>query len=160
REKGDKNAPPPPKDAKDAGPEGNITVETIHATDTRDEVVLTSEAEGLDARGCDFFHDAVKGVTVLKAVNGTTVKRRESTIHARQLTLRKRPAPKPEKGQPPPRDSFDVDAKGPGRLEFFDPKDGRRMKSRWANLLTVRRDGEEDLITLQGDAEFHDLQGD
>src|SRR5262249_454026 len=115
REKGDKDAPPP---ARDAGPEGNITVETIHATDTRDEVVLTSEAEGLDARGCDFFHDAVKGVTVLKAVNGTSVKRRDSQIFARQLILRKRPAPKPVPGQPPPRDSFDVDAAGPGRLQF------------------------------------------
>ncbi len=134
-------------------------VETIHATGPDGEVVMTSQAENLDARGADFFHDVAKGITVLKGPSGIIINRSGSVLTGKDLELCKRPTPAPVAGQPPPREAFDVKSNGPGRLEFKDPKDGRLMKARWANSLTVVREGEEDLITLQGDAEFNDVAG-
>jgi lipopolysaccharide export system protein LptA len=136
-----------------------VQAESIRATGPDGEVVLTSNAEKLDARGADFFHDVEKGLTILKGPSGVIVNRAGSSLTGKDLEMARRPMGKPAPGQPPPREAYDVRSKGPGRLEFKDPKDGRVMKARWANLMTVARDGPEDLITLLGDAELNDLAG-
>ncbi|MFQ3592373.1 MAG: hypothetical protein SNJ82_04175, partial [Gemmataceae bacterium] len=131
-----------------------VRVETVHATGPDGEVILTSSSEKLTARGGDFFHDVLKGRTVLTGKSGAQVQREESEIQAIELVMQKRPAP--PNAPLGARDGYDVTAKGPGRLHFRDPKEKRTLHAFWSSMLTLTRDKEEDLITLLGDARFLD----
>jgi len=134
-----------------------VRVETVHATGPDGQVILTSSAEKLIARGGDFFHDVIKGRTVLRSKTAVHVQREDSEIHASELIMQKRPSVpnSPTNG----REGYDVAAKGPGRLLFRDGKENRTLHAFWSNSLTLTRDKEEDLITLLGDARFLDESG-
>jgi lipopolysaccharide export system protein LptA len=135
-----------------------VRVETVHATGPDGEVVLTSSAEKLVARGADFFHDALKGRTVLAGKSGAHIQREESEIQAVELVLQKRP-PEARPAAVPGKEGYDVFAKGPGRLHFRDSKENRTLHAFWSNTLSLTRDKDEELVTLIGDARFLDESG-
>ncbi|MGL4554854.1 MAG: hypothetical protein ACRC33_27115, partial [Gemmataceae bacterium] len=151
----DGKAPPP----KDGAAGEAVRAETIHATGPDGEVVLTSDAEKLVARGGDFFHDTGKGLTVLKGKTGAQVQKDDSEIWAKEIQIQKRPPAAPGKPGQPAKDSYDVRADGPGRLHFRDVKEKRTLHAFWEKTLTLTRDKQEDVVTLVGDARFVDEAG-
>ncbi len=131
----DSGAKPPAgaKEPKEEKAGEGIEVETVHATGTGKNVVLTSDAERLEAHGCDFFHDASKGVTLLKGDPEVDVLKEDSEIHARELHIQdvKPLGPLPSSispvqntgsGQPAPKPRQDIHAKGPGWIRMVDNK--------------------------------------
>jgi lipopolysaccharide export system protein LptA len=131
----------------------NVEIETVHATSPTREVVLTSDTEKLIARGNDFFHDAIKGLTIMKGEPEVDVEKDSSRIFARELHLQdvKPPA---EPGKPAPKPYQHVIAHGPGRIHMVDKAGKKTNHAYWDKLLVSTKDNGEDLLTLTGNARF------
>ncbi|MFO0879540.1 MAG: LptA/OstA family protein [Gemmataceae bacterium] len=151
---------PAPKKNKEAGPTEGLAIQTVHATaPVGKSVVLVSNADHLSARGLDFFHDTEKELTILKG--GVEVEKEESKLNARVVQIQNvRPAPttplKP--GQPAPKAHQHITAEGPGDILFIDRKENKTLRASWQKQLTSTRDGNQDLLTLTGQARFIDEQ--
>jgi lipopolysaccharide export system protein LptA len=155
-----RDSPPPGQAARPAGvdaPDQSLEIETVYATGRGQEVLLISDAEHLEAHGADFFHDAVKKITVLKGQPEITVFKDGTLLHAREMTMHEVKAP-PQRGHPP--EMFqEVLALGPGSIHMG-AKDKERKKhtthAYWRDVLTSTRDGPDDKLILKGNARFVD----
>jgi hypothetical protein len=136
-----------------AGGDDKLEIETAHATGK--EVLLTSDPEHLIAHGNDFYHDAVRKLTILKGDPEVEVDRDETIIHARALHLQDVP------GLPGSPGRQDVLAYGPGQIDLADKKTHKKnTHAFWKDRLTSTRDGTFDLLVLTGEARFlDDAQG-
>lgn len=135
-----------------------IDVQSVRATAPGRNVVLTSDAEGLEVTGSELYHDARAGRTEVKCAEGLHVHRRDSDIHARELEIQDiKPPAIP--GQPPPRPYQNIRAVGPGKITVFDAREKKTVRAEWQKLLTSAREGSQDVLTLTGAAEFHDPSG-
>ncbi|MFM7151593.1 MAG: hypothetical protein ACKO23_17345, partial [Gemmataceae bacterium] len=154
-------APPPKKGASSESSMEAVEIETVRASAPAGKsVVLISNADRLSARGQDFFHDTVKQVTILQGAP-VEVEKDDSRMLAREVRLRnvQPPSPTPPKpGQPPVKAYQHVVAQGPGEIFLVDRKENKNLRAFWDKELTSTRDGNQDLLTLVGQARFVDEQ--
>jgi lipopolysaccharide export system protein LptA len=145
-------------------------IEEIHATGPQGTVVLTSDAEKLDATCNDLFHHAVKGLTILKDPREVIVHKEDNDIHARELHIQEvKPPVVP--GEPEPKPYQNIDARGPGHIRVVSkeqpptdssatrpdgPRTPKVQHAYWQDLLTFSKDGGLDLLVLNGKARFID----
>ena len=125
---------------------------------TGPEVVLTSDAEKLEARGEDFTYEATIARTTLKGAKGMTANLDGNILRARELEVWQT-----KKGQAKPQGGGieKMVAYGPGDITLHEKIPGKRpAMARWNEKLTSERDGKSDLLTLTGNAAFRDEQGD
>lgn len=125
---------------------------------TGPEVVLTSDAEKLEARGEDFTYEATIARTTLKGAKGMTANLDGNLLKARALEVWQT-----KKGQAKPQGGGieKMVAYGPGEITLHEKVPGKRpAMARWNEKLTSERDGKSDLLTLTGNAAFRDEQGD
>jgi hypothetical protein len=135
-----KNAASPPAAAADRS-EG-LDIETARATGR--EVLLTSDAEVLEARGTDFFYDKKTHLSTLKGAPMWALKE-GNEIEAPELQLLD------QKG------AQQATALGEGHLSILDKKTGQRpIRASWKKKLIYAKEGGQDLLTLVGDAVFVD----
>jgi hypothetical protein len=141
------------------GPDQSLEIETVHAIDRRKDLVLTSDAEKLDAYGTDFFYDASKKLTLLRGSPEIKVVRDGTILHAREMQMQDVKAP-PRPGQPP--EVFQqVIAPGPGSIHLTSKgKDKSTTHAYWTDRLISTRDGPNDLLILIGNARFVDEEHD
>lgn len=132
--------------------------EIDRARATGPEVVLTSDAEKLEARGEDFTYEATIARTTLKGARGMTANLDGNLLKARALEVWQA-----KKGQAKPQGGGieKMVAHGPGEITLHEKIPGKRpAMARWNERLTSERDGKSDLLTLTGNAAFRDEQGD
>ncbi len=163
---------PAPAENKEDG-EG-AEIESIHATGSQGTVVLTSDAEKLDATCSDLYHNAIKGLTILKDGREVVVHKEDNDIYARELQIQDVKPPQVP-GQPEPKPYQNVNAKGPGHIRTVSkdqppagtsaaakpdaPKTPPRVQhAEWKDLLTFSKDNGLDLLVLNGKARFIDEQ--
>jgi hypothetical protein len=128
--------------ARDVDREG-LSMETVHATGK--EVVLTSDAEVLEAHGTDLFYDKNKSLTILKGQPRMWALKEGNEIEAPELQLLD------VKG------AQKATALGEGSIRMLDKKTGNRsQEARWQKKLEYGKDGAYDLLHLTGDATFVD----
>jgi lipopolysaccharide export system protein LptA len=126
----------------DAGAEG-LSMETVHATGK--EVVLTSDAEVLEAHGNDLFYDKNAHLSILKGQPYMWALKEGNEIEAPELHLLD------TKG------AQKATALGAGIIRMLDKKTGERsQEARWQKKLEYGKDGAYDLLYLTGDATFLD----
>jgi hypothetical protein len=160
--------------AKDEKPEGEgAEIESIEATGPQGTVVLTSDAEKLDATCNYLFHHTIKGLTILQDPKEVIVHKEDNDIHARELHIQDvKPPVVP--GQPEPKPYQNIDAKGPGHIRMVSkehppagdspkpkadaPKGPHVQHAYWEDLLTFSKDNGLDLLVLNGKAQFIDEQ--
>jgi lipopolysaccharide export system protein LptA len=137
-----KSAPAPPS-AADTGSSDGLDIETARATGK--EVILTSDAEVLEAHGTDFSYDRRTQLSILKGSPRMWALKEGNEIHAHELQMIN-----VKGGQ-------QATALGEGFLRALDKKTGKRtMQARWKKKLIYGKDGTYDLLTLYGDASFDD----
>lgn len=120
-----------------------LDIETVHATGK--EVILTSDAEMLEAHGIDFFHDKKAHLSILKGQPKMWALDQGNEIEAPELQLTD------VKG------AQRATALGEGHIRMLDKKTGDRpLEARWKNKLVYAKDGPHDLLSLTGDASFVD----
>jgi lipopolysaccharide export system protein LptA len=131
-----------PQPTPDERPDG-LDIESARATGK--EVVLTSDAEVLEARGNDFYYDRRTHLSTLKGSPRMWALKEGNEIEAPELQL------------------FDVKggqqatAVGEGHIRMLDKAKGTRpLEARWKEKLIYAKDGPHDLLTLKGDATFLD----
>jgi lipopolysaccharide export system protein LptA len=146
-------------------------IETAHAISHGKgrHVVLTSDEHELTAYGNDFFYDARTQTTTLKGCPELEVHGKDTTIFATELVIQevkpvvRAPAAgtktaKPQAPAPAAKGYQKIWARGPGRIFMVNKAEKRTMKAYWTKMLTSDRDGNQDLLTLTGDASFVDEQ--
>lgn len=132
----------PAKPAADEGGYG-LQIETARATGK--EVVLTSDAEFLEAHGSELFHDARTKQTTLRGDPEMWLLKEGNEIHAREMEM------VDQKGVQ------QITGRGAGRIHLLDKKTGKRnFHARWKEKFQSGKDGSFDLLTLVGDAAFVD----
>ncbi len=146
-----------------AGQADGADIETAHAVSRGPgrHVILTSDAEEVTATGNDFFYDARTRTTTLKGTPEAEVLYKDDTrLYATELIIQDaRPAgPTPGPDQPAGRAYQKMWARGPGRIYMTSKAEKRTTQARWKTLLTSDKDGNQDLLTLTGDAYFLDEQ--
>jgi lipopolysaccharide export system protein LptA len=120
-----------------------LDVETAQATGK--EVVLTSDAELLEAHGNDFFYDKTKQLSILKGSPRMWALKEGNEIEAPELELHQ------QKG------AEQAVALGAGHIKMLDKKTGKRpLEARWKDRLIYAKEAEQDVLTLRGDAIFLD----
>jgi len=130
--------------ATDGRPEG-LEIETAHATGK--EVILTSDAEMLDAHGNDFFYDKRTLLSTLKGEPQMWALKEGNEIHAPELQLLD------QKG------AQQATALGAGYVRMLDKEKGSRtLEAHWKDKLVYGKDGVHDLLILYGDAAFVDKE--
>ncbi len=150
----------PPSRAVSEEPDAGLEVETAHATARGKEVVLTSDSEKLWARGNDFFHDAIKKVTILKGEAGVTVDRDQSILRAREVQIQDVKAP-PRPGVPPGATFQHIIALGPGTIDMLNKSTEKQSThAYWTQRLISTKDNGNDLLILVGNARFVDEEHD
>jgi len=133
-----------PKGQPDAESEG-LDIENAHATGQ--EVVLTSDAEVLEARGDDFFYDKIKNLTTLRGTPRMWALKEGNEIEAPELQLLNL------KG------NQQATALGEGVIRMLDKATGKRtLAARWKQRLVYAKDGANDMLTLIGNAAFVDTE--
>jgi lipopolysaccharide export system protein LptA len=131
-----------PKAAADNPSEG---LELENARATGGEVVLTSDAEVLEAHGTDFFYDKLKGLSTLKGQPRMWALKEGNEIQAPELQLLD------QKG------AQQATALGEGLILMLDKTTGKRpLEARWKQRLLYSKDGAQDVLTLIGGAAFVD----
>jgi hypothetical protein len=175
---GSKQEPAKPGEHNESG----LDIETAHATSRRDQnVVLTSDAENLSARGNDFTYDAAKKLTILKSASEVEVNRGTSTmlarevriqdkpldpplagqLEARQVRIEPKPATQPASAKVPPKMYQEITARGPGVIHMSEKGSERKtMHAYWQEWLVSTKDGGNDLLTLTGAARMVDEKED
>jgi hypothetical protein len=122
-----------------------LDVETARATGK--EVVLTSDAEFLEAHGTDFFYDKRTRQSILKGSPRMWALKEGNEIHANELQLLH------------VNGSQQATALGEGFLSTLDKQKGTRtLEARWKKKLIYGKDGPYDLLTLYGDAAFDEKE--
>jgi lipopolysaccharide export system protein LptA len=120
-----------------------LDIETVRATGK--DVILTSDAELLEAHGNDFFHDKKTHLSVLKGQPQMWALKEGNEIEAPELQLLD------VKG------AQQATALGAGHIRMLDKKTGERpLEAHWKNKLVYAKDGPHDLLTLTGNASFVD----
>jgi hypothetical protein len=120
-----------------------LDLETVHATGK--EVILTSDAEMLEAHGNDFFHDKRAHLSILKGTPRMWALKEGNEIEAPELQLTD------VKG------AQHATALGEGHIRMLDKKTGERpLEAQWTKKLDFAKDGRFDLLALTGDASFVD----
>jgi lipopolysaccharide export system protein LptA len=128
--------------ATDSRGEG-LDIETVHATGK--EVILTSDAELLEAHGTDFFHDKRTRLSILKGQPKMWALKEGNEIEAPELQLTD------GKG------TQQATALGEGHIRMLDKKTGDRpLEAHWKQKLIYAKDGPHDLLSLMGSASFVD----
>src|SRR5262249_53247332 len=135
-----------------------VDLQAVHAVAPGKGVVLTSDTDHLTAVGSDFFHDAIKQLTLLKG-QPVEVEKDGSIMHAREVRIQGvKPAQPAKPGQPEPKGLQELTALGPGDVHFVDKKEGKTLRANWQDVLTSSKDGTQDLLVLTGNARFFDEQ--
>jgi lipopolysaccharide export system protein LptA len=130
------------KTAREDHGEG-LDIETVRATGK--EVILTSDAEVLEAHGNDFFYDKKTHLSILKGQPRMWALWQGNEIEAPELQLLD------VKG------AQQATALGEGYIRMLDKKTGDRpLEAHWKNKLVYGKDGAHDLLSLVGDASFVD----
>jgi lipopolysaccharide export system protein LptA len=120
-----------------------LDVENVRATGK--EVVLTSDAEILEAHGNDFFYDRRTNLSILKGTPRMWSLKEGNEIEAPELQLLNQQG------------FQQATALGAGTIKMLDKNTGKRpLEARWSNKLIYGKDGALDLLSLFGDASFHD----
>lgn len=120
-----------------------LDIETARATGK--EVILTSDAEMLEAHGNDFFHDKKASLSILKGRPRMWAVKEGNEIEAPELQLLD------VKG------AEQATALGAGHIRMLDKKTGERpLEARWENKLVYAKDGPHDVLSLMGNAAFVD----
>jgi hypothetical protein len=120
-----------------------LDIETVHATGK--EVILTSDAEMLEAHGTDFFHDKRAHLSILKGQPKMWALKEGNEIEAPELQLTD------GKG------AQQATALGEGHIRMLDKRTGDRpLEAHWKQKLVYAKDGPHDLLTLMGGASFVD----
>jgi lipopolysaccharide export system protein LptA len=120
-----------------------LEIESAHATGK--EVVLTSDANMLEAFGNDFYYDARTRESTLKGNPEMWALKEGNEIHAPELRLVQQQG------------AQQVTAIGAGRIALLDKPTGKRPQhAKWTEKLATSRDGAFDLLVLTGDAAFLD----
>src|SRR5439155_105196 len=128
--------PAPAQATRDDRAEG-LDIETIRATGK--DVVLTSDAEVLDAHGMDFFHDKKTHLSILKGQPRMWALKDGNEIEAPELQLLD------VKG------AQQATALGEGHIRMLDKKTGERpLEAHWTKKLVYGKDGPHDLLWLTG----------
>src|SRR5205807_4677258 len=110
------------------------------------EVVISSDAEMLDAHGTDLVYDRSKQLTTLKGTPMWAIK--EGTeIRAAELQLVNA------------KDHQKATALGEGHISLFDKTTNKRsMEASWKRSFVYTKEGNVDVLTLVGDAVFMDKE--
>jgi len=123
-----------------------LDIEDAHATGK--EVMITSDAEILEAHGNDFFYDKLHELSILKGAPKVWVLKEGNLIEAPELHLQSA------------KDAPQATAVGEGRMSMLDKKTGKRpLAARWSEKLVYKKEGSKDVLELVGNAAFFD-QGD
>jgi hypothetical protein len=112
-------------------------------------VVLTSDAEKLEAHGNDLVYDARTKGSTLKGTPEMVAVKEGHEIHAPELIMYGAEAQQGRRAE----------AHGAGYFRLLDrtgPK--RTVEARWRDLMTYRQEEGHDLITLTGNAVFEDRE--
>jgi hypothetical protein len=149
----------PAREAKpgDASTDRGLEIEWARATGK--EVILTSDAEKLEAHGDEFVYDNKAFTTTLRGTPEMEAIKENSTLHARELVIVEH---KPERGAPPDaRSTFDTralaDPARPGRIDMADARTGKKTQHAvFAESMVSRRDGAQDLLIFTGAARLWD----
>jgi lipopolysaccharide export system protein LptA len=124
-------------------PAEGLDLESVHATGK--EVVLTSDAEILEAHGTDFSHDRRNSLSILKGSPRMWALKEGNEIEAPELQLRS------EKG------NEEATAVGAGHIRMLDKTTGKRpLEATWQKKLIYAKEGPRDVLTLMGNASFVD----
>jgi lipopolysaccharide export system protein LptA len=138
--------------------EQGVEIETAHATGRY--VILTSDAEKLDAHGNDFFHDAAKKLTVLKGTPYMEANKEDNLIQAPTLTIQDIPVVAGgDKATKATKTYQHVQASGPGSIHILNKSTNKRSShAYWNESLVSTRDVAVnlDLLVLTGSARFVD----
>jgi hypothetical protein len=120
-----------------------LDIETVRAIGK--EVILTSDAEMLEAHGSDFFHDKKAHLSILKGQPRMWAVKEGNEIDAPELQLLD------VKG------AQQATALGAGHIRMLDKKTGERpLEAHWENKLVYAKDGPHDVLSLTGNAAFVD----
>jgi lipopolysaccharide export system protein LptA len=139
-------APPPPKTAP-AKDDDRQSINWAHAWGQF--IVLTSDAEKLEAHGNDLVYEARTKGSTLKGLPEMVALKDGHEIHAPELTM------------------FGADGKvgrraeahGAGYFRLLDKTGTKRtMEARWRDFMTYQQNEGGDLLTLNGDAAFEDRE--
>jgi lipopolysaccharide export system protein LptA len=142
RRKSNPDNQPPPAAQDDHS--YNLEIETAHATGGH--VVLTSDAEDLEAHGHDLFYDARKRQTTLKGAPMVAVKNGHKIV-ASELCME-------GLGQ---KEIQQARVNGPGKVDLYDrTTDSYPNHALWKEGLLFAKEGGYDCLTLVGDASFID----
>jgi len=136
--------------AQGEGKDQGLDIETARALGR--EVVLTSDADVLEARGTDFLYDRRTGLTTLKGSPKVYVLKEGTEIRAAELQLLD------QKG------GQQATALGEGEVKLFGKTSSkpsaatnwRPLEASWKKKLVYLKEGTQDVITLIGDAVFKD----
>jgi lipopolysaccharide export system protein LptA len=130
-------------DAANKDDMAGMELESVHATGN--EVVLTSDAEILEAHGNDFFFDKRKQTGVLKGEPKMWALKEGNKIEAPQVQF------VDQQG------AQEVTVLGEGNIQLMDKKTGTRpLEARWKTKLVYGKDANLDLLSLFGEAAFLD----
>jgi hypothetical protein len=139
--------PPTSPSARDNQAGEGLSIESAHATGK--EVILKSDAENLVAYGNDFFFNNLTKCSTLKGSPKIWAMRDGSLIEAPELQLVE------QKG------GQQATALGEGNISMFDTKkNGRPLEAKWKKKLVYGKDGNYDLLVLEGDASFVNVEKD
>ncbi|MFL5329433.1 MAG: LptA/OstA family protein [Gemmataceae bacterium] len=144
---------------KPDGPQTNIAVKQDAESSLRwahawgKYIVLTSQAENLQAHGNDLFHDANTKLTTLKGTPEVTAIKEGHEIHAPQIVLS---APDAAGGQ-----GATAEGEGYFRGQMTGEEGGEgghTVIARWRDRMHYRKEGGLEQIHLAGAAGFEDLE--
>ncbi|HEV8061433.1 MAG TPA: hypothetical protein VGP68_16255 [Gemmataceae bacterium] len=120
-----------------------LEIETVKATGNN--VVLTSDAEVLEAHGNEFTYNSKTLVSVLKGTPYMDALKEGNEIRAPELHMVN------VKG------AQNAEAIGEGTMNFWGTAGSKKpQEARWKNKLTYFKEGDKDLLTLYGNAIFLD----
>jgi lipopolysaccharide export system protein LptA len=140
-------AVPAKSPAPSAANDNQNSIDWIHAWGQF--IVLTSDAEKLDARGNDLFYDAKTKGTTLKGIPEMVAVKDGHEIHAPQLVMYGADA----------KDGRHAEAPGPGHFRLVDRTGTKRtVEARWRDHMNYQQDDGFDLLTLNGEASFEDKE--
>lgn len=132
--------------------ETGMDIQTARATGK--EVVLTSEADHLEAHGNDFYYDARTQSATLKGSPEIWAIKEGNVLHCPQMTLTEEKADPKVAGST----SFQkAQATGPGWIEMHEREktgQGKPVKAFWTDQLLSTREGPHELLVLKGKARF------
>jgi lipopolysaccharide export system protein LptA len=127
---------------RDAGPK-DLPLQFQSARATGRTVRIVSEGQGVEAMGTELTYDAGTGRSVLRGEPEVMVSQAGNVLHGRELRFTRAEA------------AHIVEAAGPGSMESRDSATGDvRLQAHWTGGARVEPQGEQQLLTLEGDVEL------